>query len=199
MISRQSRSGIERKFLTSILWVGVIPMALALVSGYVLARENQKNAVRINLETAARVKADGLNLTLQGRLQRTELSARDRELIEVARAEEGLNPRRLQALLVQMKEAVVDAGDTYTDFVIYDTDGRLVASTRESMAPQSAPLLAVSRGAGARVVDFDEERFVVLVTAPVPGPDGGAPVAYLADALSAHEETSMPLRCSGGA
>ncbi len=29
MFKRQSRGGIERKFITSILWVGVIPMALA--------------------------------------------------------------------------------------------------------------------------------------------------------------------------
>ncbi|MBI3119598.1 MAG: hypothetical protein HYZ00_12965, partial [Candidatus Hydrogenedentes bacterium] len=54
MRKKQASGGIERKFLTSILWVGVIPMALALVIGYVFAREGQQIAVEQNLFTAAR-------------------------------------------------------------------------------------------------------------------------------------------------
>ena len=53
MSTQQARGGIERKILTSILWVGVIPMGLALLIGWIFAYQGQQLAVTQELNTAA--------------------------------------------------------------------------------------------------------------------------------------------------
>ena len=63
----RQRNSIERRFVVSILWVGVIPMALALIIGYVVAREAQRVAVLQTLSTAAGKTADGIRLALEER------------------------------------------------------------------------------------------------------------------------------------
>ncbi|MCF6287409.1 MAG: PAS domain S-box protein, partial [Candidatus Hydrogenedentes bacterium] len=180
MSSKQSRSGIERKFLTSILWVGVIPMALALVSGYVLARENQKNAVRINLETAVRVKADGLNLTLEGRLQRTRRSACAPDLLQ-ALSGASFSVEKIQAVLRRMKAAAIVSGDKSADFVLYDTEGGLRASTRRGASIAVLPSISPEASVHTRVAGFDKNRYVALVMTPILLVEGGEPIAYLGE------------------
>ncbi len=64
---RANRNSIERRFVVSILWVGVIPMALALIIGYVVAREAQRISVLQTLSTAAGKTADGIRLALEER------------------------------------------------------------------------------------------------------------------------------------
>ena len=44
----QTRGGIEHKFLWSIVWVGLIPMTLALIIGLVIAFEGQWAAIQQN-------------------------------------------------------------------------------------------------------------------------------------------------------
>jgi PAS domain S-box-containing protein len=186
MTSKQSRSGIERKFLRSILWVGVIPMALALVSGYVLARENQKNAVRINLETAARVKAEGLNLTLRDRFQRAAQAARDPELVRAV-APEFFDATRVDFVLDRMKSAVVASGDIRSDFLLYDAKGKLRASTRLDSVQSELQQLAPNTLMETRVLDFDEFQFVVLLTSPIRGPENNEIIAYLGEYQGVNE------------
>ena len=65
MRRRHNRGGIERKFVTSILWVAFIPMTLALLIGYVSAREGQQLAVIQNLSTAVQTTAGGIQLALE--------------------------------------------------------------------------------------------------------------------------------------
>ena len=86
MSKKQSRGGIERKFLTSILWMGVIPMTLALIIGYVFAREGQWMATQKNQATAVRKTAEGVALAMQGRLMMTARVAQDAEVVDELRA-----------------------------------------------------------------------------------------------------------------
>lgn len=180
MMSKHSRSGIERKFLTSILWVGVIPMALALVSGYVLARENQKNAVRINLETAARVKSDGLSLALRGRLHRTEVAALDPELRQTF-VDGQLSTNRLEPVLQRLKATASASGDSHADFLVFDEAGNLVHSTRDTPSLPSIATLALEFRSGTQVAEFDEIRYHILVTTPIRLPGSDEPVAWLGE------------------
>ncbi len=60
--SRVPRTGIERKILTSILWVGIVPLALAFVVALIATREEQSSAARHALLTAARTTSAGLRL-----------------------------------------------------------------------------------------------------------------------------------------
>jgi len=188
MINRQSRSGIERKFLTSILWVGVIPMALALVSGYVLARENQKNAVRINLETAVRLKADGLNLTLNARTQRVALAVRDPELRQMV-SDLPAAVSELRPVLERMQASSLASAKEPSDFVLYDRAGKVLVSTRQGGAePPPLDLQAEpSDYLVTRVSGFDESRYEVLVTAPVIAEEEFAPLAYLGEYQGVNE------------
>ncbi len=197
MSSKRSRSGIERKFLTSILWVGVIPMALALVSGYVLARENQKNAVRSNLETAARLKADGLNLALQGRLHRTKISARDPELA-LALSSKSAGQEELESLLKRMRLAVIASGDSRSDFVLFGRDGQAIAATHADYMAMQLPLVEPSLMTTTRVADFDETRYVLLVTTPVQSASGTV-VAYLGEYQGVNDMLRFALGHGGSA
>lgn len=167
MFKRQSRSGIERKFITSILWVGVIPMVLALVSGYVLARENQKNAVRRNLETAAQLKAESIQLALRERQHRANLVGRDPQLVRtITLATDSLGRSDLRDVLLRMKEAATGANDDKANFTAYDRFGKPLASTRSTLPPGEYPEWEEGLP-GATIVSFDHEQHVLDVVVPV--------------------------------
>lgn len=167
MFKRQSRGGIERKFITAILWVGVIPMALTLVSGYVLARENQKNAVRGNLETAARLKTEGIQITLRERLRRTSLATHDPELVPaVVLAKDSLTRAKLRDILLRMKDAAVSAGDLKADFSAFDRSGKPLATTRNTFPAGEHPEWEQGL-VRPLAIDFDPDQHVLSIAAPV--------------------------------
>ncbi len=181
MFKRQSRGGIERKFITSILWVGVIPMALALVSGYVLARENQKNAVRINLETAARLRTEGLQLVIMARCQRTVRAARDPELIRtITLAASSLAQSELLAALQQLKDLAVGGGDDRADFSAYDRFGVLLGSTRAVPPTESHPEWE-GELLGTAPIAFDTTGYVLSVATPVKVGGNVQPMGFLVE------------------
>ena len=69
MNRRKSRAGIERKILTSILWVSILPMTGAIVFGYFSARFGQRNATEQTLATVAAKTADGITQESLNRLR----------------------------------------------------------------------------------------------------------------------------------
>ena len=181
MFKRQSRGGIERKFITSILWVGVIPMVLALVSGYVLARENQKNAVLRNLETAARLKVESIQLALHSRHQRTRLTTHDPELLRaITLASDSLSRANLRTVLLRLKASADSAGDARAEYSAYDRAGTLIATTREGGQGPSYPEWQDTLFE-ARAVGFDPEQHILSVAAPVREAGTIRPLGFLVE------------------
>ena len=85
MSASASRQGIERKILTTILWVGVLPMAVALIFGYVTARSGQSKSVQQTLLTSVGKTAEGLHLLVNYRLNSVQNMAESAEVIEAMR------------------------------------------------------------------------------------------------------------------
>lgn len=127
----QARGGIERKFLTSILWVGVIPMALALIIGYAFAREGQQIAVQQNLATAARKTAEGIQLALHGRMRMVERVAQEPDLVEALRnyAESGALAR--EVVTRRLKSEADRAGELGSVYALYDRNGNGLLATSD--------------------------------------------------------------------
>ncbi|MFO7973749.1 MAG: GAF domain-containing protein, partial [Candidatus Hydrogenedentota bacterium] len=75
------RRGIERKILNTILQVAILPLVIAVIVGYVTAREGQSNAVEQALLTAARKTADGLRIASAPYLKRAEGLAYDPKIV----------------------------------------------------------------------------------------------------------------------
>lgn len=86
MSPEHSRVGIERKILTSILWVGVLPMVLAMAVGYIAARTGRENAVRERLHTSAAITAQALELITQYRLETARNLASNADVVDALRA-----------------------------------------------------------------------------------------------------------------
>jgi hypothetical protein len=57
------RSGIEWKILTSILWVGILPMTLALIVGYLTVRSGRSSSTLETLHTSVNETAKWLGLS----------------------------------------------------------------------------------------------------------------------------------------
>ncbi len=130
MRKKQARGGIERKFLKAIFWVGIIPMALALIIGYAFARTGFQIAGEENLETAARKTAQGLQWALKGRVRRnkrlllnSEVQHLFRSIQETGAWPEGEAPRRFENNLERGLDTDLDDVLSYS---FYDAGGRFV-------------------------------------------------------------------------
>lgn len=129
MRKRFARRSIERRILTSILWVGVIPMAIALVLGYFVAHEGQRLAVQQVLETAARKTAQGVQLAIKGRERSAMSLARDPLVVEsLSRLRRG-EPIDEQAVLRLLEQESESSGDLNSDFSLYSHRGEFVIGT----------------------------------------------------------------------
>jgi PAS domain S-box-containing protein len=70
------RSGIERKILTTILWVGILPMAVVFILGYFTARNGQRTTVEQSLLNAVQKTAEGVHFDASRRaLSSTKLAS----------------------------------------------------------------------------------------------------------------------------
>jgi PAS domain S-box-containing protein len=196
MRKRQARGGIERKFVTSILWVGVIPMALALIIGYVFAREGQQIAVHQNLATAVQTTAGGIRLALQQQLQVLEFVAHDPEVI--ARLQEPSEYASSRLPLVLERVSASDSGHLVSYFVLFDAQGRLVLNSPGG--PPVAPGVPDWLGEvkETRFVDFlysgETGRYYNYLVAPVREPGSDALIGYLGERRDVHELLRSLLR-----
>ena len=71
------RSGIEWKILTSILWVGILPMALALILGYIAVRGSRSEYALDTLLTSVTKTTEGIGLSSKYRLEEAASLASD--------------------------------------------------------------------------------------------------------------------------
>jgi len=67
MASSGSRKGVEKKIMTSILWVGVVPMLVVFVRGYLIVRHGLSNSAETELENKARILARAVDNGVKAR------------------------------------------------------------------------------------------------------------------------------------
>lgn len=137
MSSKEPRVGIERKILTSIMWVGILPMTVALIVAYITARGGQSNATRQTLSTAAGKTAEGLSLLVATRLNTAARLAEDPDVIATLKATgEGRarSPDDLDELIRRLDNFGINPSDGPSIVSLYDLEGRLVVSTNHELA-----------------------------------------------------------------
>ena len=186
MRNNAPRGGIERKILSSILSVGVIPMALALVTGYTFAHQAQRVAVQQNLATAAQKTAEGLLLALNARLRKVGTLSRGAELSEALRPAAAGEQGNLERVKKRLETEAKNASDGPAVLSLYDIRGNLVVSTEHEPSEKQQYLPILQRAIGLpRFVTFEykpsEFRYVARIVAPVHGTDGRIPVGYISE------------------
>ncbi len=185
MKRKQARVGIERKILTSILWVGALPMAVALLTGYFAAYSSQKTAVEQTLLTAASKTVDGLERLVQSRLNFAQVLSEDPLVVDLLKAfsagtpfsgDEAPNPFSSWIYRAIESEGVPAL------ISLYDLEGDLVVSTDVAQAPQS--IINTMRPPADRPLftGFTQNpatgRFIGTILAPVRDPETGEKLGY---------------------
>lgn len=183
--TKQARGGIERKFIRSIVWVGVVPMTLALIIGYLFARESQMITTLQNQATTARKTAEGVWLALQGRLLMTERVALAGEVVEGLRRYCEDRGDFDEAMLHRLQTEASRTGSMQSVFSVYDADGQFLVSTRTGgedrrAHPEWVYMITKTRFFGPRFIE-DEQRYAVNVVAPIRDPSSGELLGYLSE------------------
>gem|GEM_PF-309049 len=126
---RQTRASIEHKFVWSIVWVGLIPMALALVIGLSFSLDTQRSLIQQAQATAVRKTAEGVDMVIQGRRRTADVLTRGVEVQDVLRriaAGEKPELGRVQQCLMQEADA---SGLLDSRFCLYDAEGCFLTGT----------------------------------------------------------------------
>ena len=186
-----SRAGIERKILTSILWVGILPMAVAFIVGYVTARSGQTKAVQQTLLASVDTTAEGIRLLVEERLQRASNLASDPLVLDVMAPDSSGVPRaaisdeQAATLLPLLRHRGANPGDAASVISIYTESGHLLVSSDAPLARGQLPPEWLETLDRARIVEFGqvpigESRFSSLIVCPITLPGtGGKIVGYL--------------------
>lgn len=190
MAAGHTRVGIERKILTSILWVGILPMVVALIAGYIAGRRYTSTAVQQTLLTAAQKTADGLDIVIQRELSRMDNLSRHEALrMALTPDASGLLPiesdpdlgRRLSDDLFHLyAQAEVDGPNAVA---LYDAGGIRVATTDQRRLPPRLPPDWTGEAATPQFRSFSYDpsgdTFSATMVTDVRGSDDGV-LGYLA-------------------
>ena len=186
MNRKHASGGIERKFLTSILWVGVIPVVLALIIGYVFARESQQIAVQQSLSTAVSKSAAGIQLALQGRLQMAARVAQSSEVLQALQSTSSQeDSERLTRLLARLRTESERSGVLESSYSLYDNEARLLITTHELSSAEDHHPEWIDRIFEPSLMDFYfsgiDHRYAVRFVTPVHDPIDGRILGYLSE------------------
>ncbi len=194
MSRRKSRAGIERKILTSIVWVSILPMTVAIVFGYFSARFGQRNATEQTLATVAAKTADGIVQESLNRLRlASAFSVHPSSLAAIKAAKSGkLDPQTPEATAVReaftplLLWQAADTRDADSDVGLYSPDGNLLFSVGGYVPPENIhQYLAALKDqplTEATYVDFTDRNlreFVGVVLAPVKEAAAVQPAGYV--------------------
>ena len=136
------RRGIERKILNTILQVAILPLVIAVIVGYITAREGQSNAVEQALLVAACKTADGLRIASIPYLDKIEGLSQDPKIVAALSPGPTGGPAALTdpAVRETLRERLLDqivktthSSKVPTILSIFDQAGRFVVSTHESI------------------------------------------------------------------
>lgn len=185
MRNRVVRRSIERRILTSILWVGVIPMAIALVLGYFVSHEGQRIAVQQKLETAASTKAQGVQLALKGRQRGVYRLSQDQEIIAALRANRRGEPFDRQRLGGKLKRESEASADLHSEFQLYDHNGAYLLGTMPVRSEDHAHPEWVDTVTEIEFASFQTaisgEGYSARALGPVMDPDTGELLGFVTD------------------
>lgn len=187
MGQKASRSSIERRFILSILWVGVIPMVLTLLVGYFAAREGQQIAVLQNLQTAARKTAGGVRLVVQERERFAERIAHSPEIIAYLQAYDAGRTPSIDPVLERFTFESSASKSLNSQFTLYDKSGDLIF-------PEEAVKKRLSNAGaleGTQWVDLNyltaQGRYAAELVTVIHDPSNGSVLGYLQESQSIHE------------
>ncbi len=150
-MNRKSRVGIERKILTSILRVGILPMAVVLIAGYITARIGASNAVQETLEVSVRKTVEGAERDVAARLDMAaRLASESSVLGALISSSGGQAPDATQSLdMAPLASWIAGQAVTGDDIVsvlsLYDSSGRLVFTTDTEVPPDTLMPLSYPR------------------------------------------------------
>lgn len=199
MRKKERRGSIERKILASILWVGITPIALALIIGYFIVLEGQRRSVLETLSTAAEKTANGVSLALQSKLGGAEAWAHDPTIVNAL-----MNPQEDSVRAVQDLFALVENEGQRAQtpsphlFSLHRPDGTVVASApglatldHDSQLPQELTSAQFDSFFFSEV----HKRYLGRIVAPVlsPLPDA-KPIGYLVEYQNVSELVDFALR-----
>lgn len=186
MAKRQVRGGIERKFITAILWVGVSPMALALLLGFMFALQGQQRAIEESLTTTAETIAGGFRNAMGTRLYMADFIAKDpavRSALGDALAGRAVDAA---AFVAQLPEAPITESDVATAFFLFAPDGSLLfkSDPASQAPPESREWL--QRCTRTEVAGFgysgEKSRYLSYILSPVLAEDGATMVGFVMQA-----------------
>ncbi|MFH0777506.1 MAG: PAS domain S-box protein, partial [Candidatus Eisenbacteria bacterium] len=177
----QRRASIERKILTPILWVGIIPVTFALIVGYAITYQGQRQAVLRNLSTAAQTTANGLRLALESRLRTVETLSHDPEIATAIVAGPNLPPQAKTSLVNRLRTEGEGAPDSPSIYSLYDAKGSLVLSTEPMPEADFAHDTWPTEIQATRFIDFTTDRYFARSVAPVFEPDTNKRVGFLCE------------------
>jgi PAS domain S-box-containing protein len=192
MTSTEPRRGIERKILTSILWVGIIPLSLALVTAHLTVRWGQSSSVQNTLRLGAYDKGTALRIGL--------------EAFAEASSE---NLPSLTALLMgdptATSASLSPGGGHVLARQLWKADGRtLVAASDGATGAQVLPRewyeRVHARGRSTLVsfgYDVGRQRYEASVLSPVYAEDGRKIIGYLLQSYDASSEMPYLLGLDG--
>ena len=187
------RRGIERRILTSILWVGIVPMALALIGGYTALRATQRADAMDDLTGAAQKTAEGLRFASTARLEGTTRLANEGRIVDLLRSSEeapfysGPSTQERMAVLEWMRHMVETALEPVAVLSLYGADGHLLLTTAgEDDDRRPSPWIEPLQEASYINIHFppDNRCYEVVLAAPVRHPETNAPLGYVAEIAS---------------
>lgn len=183
MRRKPPRAGIERKILTSIVWVSAIPMVLALGIGYTFAIKVTQVAVEEDLGVAAEKTARGLGLILDARCHGLATLAQDSAVLAALTRGTNPSPEVLAAVQKRFGTEAANAPDGAASVSLYDAEGILLISS----APPGAVEERLTPAERATTVpsltslqyDAEQARSTVRLLAPVHGDDASSAVGFI--------------------
>lgn len=190
MARKERRGSIERKIVTSILWVGITPITLALIIGYLVVHEAQRKAVQRTLATAAEKTAKGVMLAIQSRNRTLSRLAAEPDVVNAALNWNALSQEQRDALKTRLQLESKAAEETNSAFQLHDIDGKVLTSTQEFNADDEnknleLPFLQIT---SPNFIDFsynmDLNCYFARTLAPIKNPATGAVAGFLAEEQS---------------
>ncbi|MCC6486273.1 MAG: response regulator [Candidatus Hydrogenedentes bacterium] len=173
------RRGIERKIITSILWVAIIPLLIATLVGLVIAREGQGASVEQTLLTAAQKTTSGLRIAAFSQLDFTSGLASDTRIIAALTPTSRGKPSIVDSGEAEdvFREYLVQRAGRHPDeafstvLILYDENGKVVFTSGRPPAWVKEHPDWRTEVNECRYVDFSTlpelKRYVAQTVAPV--------------------------------
>jgi PAS domain S-box-containing protein len=191
MSATNQHRGIERKILTSILWVSTVPVIFALCFGYFTVRWGRSQETLSSLENSARQTGAGVRLNTDAILRASNNLAQDIDIINglIDAQDRGSSATAISGPLMEeiprRLEQEISSSRGPTAIRLITLDGRVIVST-DSLAADDFDPSQVSgwlQDKAPSFIDFgiDEQTMapMIEVIAPVLAPEGETIVGFI--------------------